>query len=178
MTEIRRAPSGIVRWSTRLPAEGEPLSICTSTISRFSLRSSSRWMSSCSGTSCSTSAITAEVAQIAGEGEDDVGGPGDPGALEHVQLRRVAVLDLVLELLLELEESAHPLLDQRHFVTHPVQRPRDVRADLAPTRYEHVHHETSAFCGIGTSQERTASVRTSIAVFVGQTVRRPRAASK
>ena len=40
--------------ATRLPAAGASPSICTSTISRFSLRSSSRRTSPCSGTSCST----------------------------------------------------------------------------------------------------------------------------
>ena len=44
ITEIRREPSGSESPSTRLPAEGESPSISTSTISRFSRRSSSRWI--------------------------------------------------------------------------------------------------------------------------------------
>src|SRR6185437_13143015 len=67
ITEMSREPSGSDSASTLRPADGESPSICTSTISRFSPRSSSRWMRSCSGTSCSTSAITLEVAQIVGE---------------------------------------------------------------------------------------------------------------
>src|SRR4029453_10530488 len=49
MTEIRREPSGRSSFSTVFPAAGAPLSIWTSTISRFSLRSSSRCTRSCSG---------------------------------------------------------------------------------------------------------------------------------
>src|SRR3954468_12824093 len=67
MTEMSRAPSGSDSRSTFFPAEGESFEIWTSTISRFSLRSSSRWTSWCSGTSCSMSAMMFEVAQIVGE---------------------------------------------------------------------------------------------------------------
>ena len=52
-TEISRAPSGSRSAWTRLPSQVAPLSTVTSTISRFSLRSSSRWIRPCSGTSCS-----------------------------------------------------------------------------------------------------------------------------
>src|SRR5215217_7620265 len=62
MIEIRREPSGRSSFSTVLPAAGAPLSIWTSTISRFSLRSSSRCTRSCSGTSCSTRPRTLDVA--------------------------------------------------------------------------------------------------------------------
>src|SRR4029079_8896768 len=67
MIEIRREPSGRLSFSTRLPAAGAPGGICTSTMSRFSLRSSSRWTRSCSGTSCSISAIRPRVAETVGE---------------------------------------------------------------------------------------------------------------
>ena len=72
----RRAPSGrsarrrragclpaALSPATRLPAAGESRSIWSSTISRFSFRSSSRCTIPCSGTSCSTSPSTFEVAQ-------------------------------------------------------------------------------------------------------------------
>ena len=43
MTEMRRVSSGSLNSSMRLPSAFEPRTISTSTISRFSLRSSSRW---------------------------------------------------------------------------------------------------------------------------------------
>src|SRR5215210_2626573 len=67
MIEIRREPLGRSSCSTVFPAAGAPESICTSTISRFSLRSSRRWTRSCSGTSCSISAIKPRVAETVGE---------------------------------------------------------------------------------------------------------------
>src|SRR5581483_8937708 len=66
-TEISCDPDGSGMPSTGLPTQGESRSICTSTISRFSLRSSSRCTRSCSGTSCSTSASRDSVAQTVGE---------------------------------------------------------------------------------------------------------------
>ena len=100
------------------------------------------------------------------------GGRRMPGALEDEELRSVAAVDDVLELLLERREPVAALLDQRHLVTRAEQEAREVRADLSPADREDVHQPTSARCG--TSQLRTASVRTSIAVEVGHTVRSPR----
>ncbi len=49
LTEIRRAPSGSWSWSIRVPAQSASGGIRTSTISTFSLGSSSRWTRPCSG---------------------------------------------------------------------------------------------------------------------------------
>ena len=100
-------------------------------------------------------------------------GPRDAGALEHVELGRVAEVTLKLELLLEPLEAVEALLDQRHLVSVADQRAGDVGADLAAACDDRVHQVPAASAG-RTSQARTASVRTSIAVEVGQTVRRPR----
>ena len=67
------------------------------------------------------------------------GGRLMPGALEHEQLGRVALVHLVLELGLELVEARGALLDQRHLVAVADQRPRQVRADLAAACDEEVH---------------------------------------
>ena len=112
------------------------------------------------------------VLVVAGEREHDVRRPRDAGALEHEELGRVAALHLMLELLLEPLEAIAALLDQRHLVAEADERPRDVGADLAAAGDDHVHQAGTC----GTAQARTASPSMSIAVFVGQTVRRPRAA--
>ena len=114
------------------------------------------------------------VLVVAGEREQDVGRPRDPGALEHVELRRVAALHLVLELVLETLEPVAALLDQRHLAAEAHERAGDVRADLAAARDDDVHQARTFAPGI--SQARTASISVSIAVFVGQTVRSPCAA--
>src|SRR5581483_1589848 len=113
------------------------------------------------------------VLVVAGEGEDDVGRPRDPGALEHVELGRVPALDLVLELVLEPLEAVALLLDERHLVPDPEERAGDVRADLAAAGDDRVHQPATLAGGM--AQLRTASISVSIAVFVGQTTRRPRA---
>ena len=101
----------------------------------------------------------------------------DAGALEDEELGRVAELHLVLELLLELGEAALALLDQRYLVAHAKQAARDVRARLAAACDQRVHQRVAAGAeaGAGISQARTASIRVSIAVCVGETVRRPNA---
>ena len=58
------------------------------------------------------------VLVVARRGDEDVGRPRDPGLLEDEDLRAVAGLDLVLELLLELLEAIAALLDERHLVAH------------------------------------------------------------
>ena len=78
----------------------------------------------------------------------------------------------MLELLLELLEAITALLDQRRLVPHHDQAAREVRADLSSACDQEVHQTTSVERG-GSSQLRTASVTTSIAVDVGHTVRRP-----
>ena len=113
------------------------------------------------------------VLVVAGQREHDVRRARDPGALEHVELGRVAALHLVLELVLEALEAVAALLDQRHLLADAEQRARDVRADLAAAGDDHVHQTTSTR---GTSQVRTVSINASMAVDVGQTVRMPRAA--
>src|SRR5919198_53858 len=79
------------------------------------------------------------VLVVSGQGDDEVGRAADAGALEHVELGRVALLDLVLELSLELREPVRALLDQRHLVTHADEAARDVGAGLAATCDEGVH---------------------------------------
>jgi hypothetical protein len=80
------------------------------------------------------------VLVVAGEGGDDVGRPGDPRALEHVDLRGIAQQHVMLELLLEPLEAVAPLLDQRHLVALVLeQHPREVGADLPAACDEDVH---------------------------------------
>ena len=79
------------------------------------------------------------VLVVAGEREQDVGRPRDPGALEHEELGRVAALHLMLELVLEALEPVAALLDQRHLVAEAHERAGDVRADLAAARDDDVH---------------------------------------
>ena len=58
------------------------------------------------------------VLVVAGDREHDLGRPGDAGALEHVDLGRVALEHDRPELRLELLPAVAPLLDQRHLVPH------------------------------------------------------------
>src|SRR5439155_73780 len=85
--------------------------------------------------------LTSELADdqvvlvVAGDCDDDVGRPRDAGTVEHVDLRRVAQLHLVLELVLEPFVAVSALLDQRHLVAVAVaqQAPGEVGTDLAAT---------------------------------------------
>ena len=113
------------------------------------------------------------VLVVARHGEDELGRPRDPGQLEDVQLGRVAVQDLVLELVLELVEPRRALLDQRHLVPGPQQRAGDVRADLAASGDDGVHARYPAATAAAL---RTRCSSSEIAVWVGQTVSIPRAA--
>src|SRR6185437_6232284 len=72
---------------------------------------------------------------------DHIGRPRDPRSVEHVDLRRVAELHLVLELVLEPFVAVSPLLDQRHLVAVTVaqQAAGEVRPDLAAACDEDVH---------------------------------------
>ena len=79
------------------------------------------------------------VLVVARHRDDDARRPLDPGALEHDELGRVAVDDLVLELVLEPLEAVAPLLDQRHLVPAAEQAAREVRADLAAACDQDVH---------------------------------------
>ena len=91
-TEIRRAPSGSWSARTRLPLQFASLSIVTSTISRFSFRSSSRWIRPCSGTSCSISAMIDAVAETVGE----MPRRSKYGWLRGSLMRAITLLDAVL----------------------------------------------------------------------------------
>jgi hypothetical protein len=65
--------------------------------------------------------------------DDDVGRPGNAGALEHEELGRVPVLHLMLELLLERLEAVSPLLDRvTSWPAWPCSA-GSVRARFAPT---------------------------------------------
>ena len=117
------------------------------------------------------------VLVVSRDGDDEVRRPRDPGPLEHEDLGRVADDRGVLELLLEVGEAVAPLLDDRHLVADPAQRARDVRADLAAAGDEDEHQDAAAGARSGlTAHDFTASDSTSIAVDVGDTVRRPRVA--
>ncbi len=62
-----------------------------------------------------------------------------PGALEHPQLGRVAVLGGVLELLLDRQVARARGLDQRDLVVLGDQLPREVASDLAGADDDRVH---------------------------------------
>ena len=94
--------------------------------------------------------------------------------LEDEDLRRVTQDRRVLELVLELDEPLATLLDDSHLVGHAPKRASEVRADLSASRDQDVHHLATG--ARFTSQERTASVSTEMAVDVGDTVRSPRVA--
>ena len=114
------------------------------------------------------------VLVVARDAEHELGRTADPGALEHVQLGRVAEQDLMLELVLELVEPVRPLLDQGHLVPHLQQRAGDVGADLAAACDDRIHQALASWASFDSL--RTAVVRAEIAVCVGQIVRMPRAA--
>ncbi len=81
------------------------------------------------------------VLVVAGDSDDHVRRPRDPGPIEDVDLGRVAQLHLMLELVLEAFVAVPPLLDQRHLVAVAVaqQAPGEVRADLAAACDQDVH---------------------------------------
>ena len=225
-TEISLAPFGSRSAWTSLPSQAAPLSTVTSTISRFSLRSSSRWIRPCSGTSCSIRAMIAPVAEmvgeipsrskydwlrgslmraitfddavalageladddvvlvVAGRGDEQVRRPLDAGALEHVQLGRVAAEHLVLELDLELVEAVRVLLDQRHLVAGAEQRTGEVRADLAAACDQDVHlggHLSGAHGGderVDRRRGRADDVQAALGVELGAAPDRARGRSR
>ena len=116
------------------------------------------------------------VLVVARHGEDELGRARDPGALENVDLGRVAEECDGAELGLEMLEPVTALLEEGHLVAHPEERARDALADLASSGDDRVHQDDPpAVTGVG-SELRTTSVRVAIAVCVGQTVRRPRSA--
>ena len=78
------------------------------------------------------------VLVVAGDGDHEVGAL-DPGALQHPQLGAVAVLDAVLELLLDDRVAVLVGLDDRHLVPLLDQLPREVPADLAGADDQDVH---------------------------------------
>jgi hypothetical protein len=87
------------------------------------------------------------VLVVAGDGDHDVGRALDPRAFEHEELGCVALVHLMLELRLEHVEPDGPLLDQRHLVARPDQRPREVRADLSPACDQEIHLAERTFEG-------------------------------
>src|SRR5829696_1229742 len=105
------------------------------------------------------------VLVVARHRHDEVGAL-DPGALEHPQLGRVAVLDGVLELLLDGQVAAPVLLDHGDLVAALEQLAREVPADLARAGDDHVQAGHQA----GSS---AAFSSCSIAIWVGQIVCSP-----
>ena len=83
------------------------------------------------------------VLVVAGDRHDHVGAH-DAGALEHPQLGRVAVLDVVLELLLDDQVAVAVGLDQGHLVTLADQLAREVPPDLAGAGDDDVHQEAAS----------------------------------
>src|SRR5207245_736001 len=98
---------------------------------------------------------------VARDGNDEVGAL-DAGTLEDPQLGGVAVLDGVLELLLDRQVAAPVVLQQRHLVTLGDELAGQVPAHLAAAGDDHVHQETS----------RT-DLNSAIAALVGQMVCSP-----
>ena len=78
------------------------------------------------------------VLVVAGHGDHQVGAL-DAGALQHPQLGAVAVLDAVLELLLDDRVAARVGLDHGHLVALGDQLASEVPADLAGSHDQHVH---------------------------------------
>ena len=105
---------------------------------------------------------------------DEVGRTRDPGALEHVDLGRVAEQHLVPELLLELLVAVRPLLDERHLVAHVSSERATFAPTLPPPATIAYVHQLLTVRARPRRRTRTASVSTEIAVCVGQTVCRPR----
>src|SRR5262245_52836059 len=62
----------------------------------------------------------------------------DPGALQHPELGRVAVLDVVLELLLDRQIAVPVVLDHAHLMALVEQLPREVPTDLPRARDDDV----------------------------------------
>ena len=200
-----RRPRAARGLPTRFPAAGEPSVICTSTISRLSLRQLEQVDEAVLGHLVLDERQDPEVAQtvgvmpsrskccwlrgsltraitfgdavllageladhevvlvVAGDREDDVGRTLDPGALEHVELGRVAAhRNRARTPPRAARVAVAALLDQRHLVAHLEQRAGDVRADLAAAGDDQVH-QASVRTAAGTSQARTASTRSAIA---------------
>src|SRR5207253_2657970 len=107
------------------------------------------------------------VLVVAGHGDDQVG-PLDAGALQDPELGGVAVLDRVLELLLDHQVAAAVALEQRDLLPLVDQLARQVPADLAGAADDYVHA-----LGLAPHADTTASSSISIATWVGQMVCRP-----
>ena len=95
------------------------------------------------------------VLVVAGHRDHHVGAL-DPGPLEHPQLGRVAVLDVVLELLLDGQVAVAVVLDQRHLVLLLEQLPREVPADLSCADDDDVHVRSLLLCRPGRGRRRIA----------------------
>src|SRR4051794_33970887 len=106
-----------------------------------------------------------EVVLVVARDRDHEVGALDPRALEHPQLGGVAVLDRVLELLLDGQVAAAVLLDHRHLVALVDELASEVPADLAGAGHDHVQ--------AGHQLPNAAVVSCSIAICVGQIVRTP-----
>src|SRR3954454_11075314 len=81
------------------------------------------------------------VLVVARDGDDEVGAL-DPRALEHPELGRVAVLDRVLELLLDGQVALARALDEGDLVLLGDELAGEVPADLAGAGDDHVHAVT------------------------------------
>ena len=81
------------------------------------------------------------VLVVPGHGDHEIGAL-DPGAFEDPQLGRVAVLDRVLEFLLDDPVAAVVGLDQRHLAILGDQLAGEVPADLSGAGNDHIHRPT------------------------------------
>src|SRR5439155_18795838 len=81
------------------------------------------------------------VLVVTGDGDQHLAAL-DTGALHHPELRAVAVLRLMLELLLDRGKARRVRLDQRDLVTLRTKLAPEVEADLAGADDDHVHQET------------------------------------
>src|SRR5205823_1309108 len=113
------------------------------------------------------------VLVVAGQRQHEVGWAPDPCALEHEQLGRVALVNLMLELPLEHLVPVPALLDQGQLVAEADERPRHVGPHLAAACNDRVHQAPIFSLSAVASTEL---VSTSMAAIVGQTVGSPRSA--
>ena len=115
------------------------------------------------------------VLVVAGHREHEIGRAGDPGALEDVDLGRVAAHHDRPELGLELLEAVAVLLDQRHLVAQSQAASASTFAPTLPPPATTTYIRRARLAARRRTRARRSSI-VEIAVCVGQTVRRPRSA--
>src|SRR5262245_16345694 len=113
------------------------------------------------------------VLVVAGHRDHQVGAR-DPGALQNPELRRIPVLDVVLELLLDGQVAVPVVLDHGHLVSLVEQLPGQVPPHLPGPGDDDVFplsHRSAGY--LVPAASRTSASSISIATLVGQTVFTP-----